>query len=421
MRDVSRVVLPILVARFTDRMIPFSLPFIDDDVVNEVVDALTNTGWITSGPKVQEFEKILKEYTTSDAVVAVNSWTSGAMVALRWFGVGPGDEVIVPAYTYAATALAVLNVGATPVLADIGDGFNVSAETVGEALTPKTKAVIPVDVGGMPCDYNGIRQVIDSHRSKFSPINITQENLGRPLVIADAAHSIGACVGGEPVGVLSDLTIMSFHSVKNVTTGEGGAICMNLPRAFELKEEQAAMKRIALNGQTKSALAKSKVGGWRYDIVEQGFKANMTDLCAAVGISQMKRYESRLLPERKEIFAGYSKHLQLHDWAILPDSKTMDRQSSCHLYSLRLDGFDERMRDAVIEKMQEAGIACNVHYMPLPGLTLFQRLGYERDFVPAAFAQYENEISLPLYNGLTIAQRTHVVESLIQSCQRIRT
>ncbi len=397
--------------------IPFSLPLLDESVVNEVVDALTVTGWITSGPKVQEFEKEIGDYVGCPHTIAASSWTTGTMVVLRWLGVGPGDEVIVPAYTYCATALAVMNLGATPVMVDVEEPFHLAIDQLEAAITERTKAIIPVDLGGWPCDYDKILQVLDSDTvaTKFQPQGRVQEQLGRPLVIADAAHSLGATRNGKQVGRLTDVTVFSFHSVKNLTTGEGGMICLNLPDGFDAEEERKIVKYLSLNGQTKTALEKSTVGGWRYDIVDQGFKANMPDLCAAVGLAQIRQYESNMLPERQRIFEGYNSAFADHDWAILPSMSDEVSQSSLHLYQLRIDGIDEEKRNAMMRSIAESGVGVNVHYVPMPMLTLFKDRGFDISDFPNAFRLYQNEITLPVYNGLTEESVQIVAESVIDA------
>lgn len=397
--------------------IPFSLPLLDESVVNEVVDALTNTGWITSGPKVQQFEKAIGDYVGCPATIAVSSWTSGAMVVLRWLGVGPGDEVIVPSYTYCATALAVLNVGAKPVMVDVEAPFHLAIEGLAKAVTENTKAVIPVDLGGWPCDYSRIQELLESDtvRAKFQPGNRIQEALGRPLIIADAAHSLGAETNGVRVGMATDVTIFSFHSVKNLTTGEGGMICLSLPAGFDNEQERQVVKYLSLNGQTKTALEKSTVGGWRYDIVDQGFKANMPDLCAAVGLAQIRQYEARMLPERRRIFEQYDRAFERHAWALLPLTQDERNTSSFHLYQLRMDGIDEEQRNEIMNHVAADGIGVNVHYVPLPMLSLFKRLGYDIAEYPTAFRLYENEITLPVYNGLSEQSVSAVADSVIRA------
>ncbi|MDR1022916.1 MAG: DegT/DnrJ/EryC1/StrS family aminotransferase [Prevotellaceae bacterium] len=397
--------------------IPFSLPLIDTDVINEMHDTLTNTGWLTSGPKVVALEKEVQKLTTAKAVVCVNSWVSGAMLMLRWFGVGSGDEVIVPSYTYCATALACLNIGAKPVMVDVLDDFTIDPSKVKAAITSKTKAVIPVDIAGWPCNYDRINEIVSEPAVKklFTPCSPNQEKLGRILVLADAAHSIGAFYKAKPVGTLADITVFSLHSVKNVTTGEGGAICLNLPAPFSHDEEYKFLKALSINGQTKSAFEKNQAGGWRYDIIAQGLKVNMPDLCASVGLAQIRKYQSVLLPERRKIFQFYSEHLAKHDWAILPTGETGERVSSFHLYLLRIKNISEKQRDQIIQKVSEKGVGVNVHYIPMPMLTLFKNLGYRMSDYPNTYQLYANEISLPVYNGLTEDKLKVVVETIAEA------
>ena len=271
--------------------IPFSLPLIDTDVINEMNDTLTNTGWLTSGPKVVALEQEFQKLTTAEAVVCVNSWVSGTMLILRWLGVCDGDEVIVPAYTYCATALACMNMGAKPVMVDVLDDFTIDPEKIKVAITSKTKVIIPVDIGGLPCDYDKIMSIVndDNIKKLFNPQSPKQKQMGRIMVLADAAHSIGAIYKNKPVGIVADVTIFSLHSVKNITTGEGGAVCLNLPKNFSNAEEYKFLKALSINGQTKSAFEKNQVGGWRYDIIAQGLKVNMPDICASVGLAQIRK------------------------------------------------------------------------------------------------------------------------------------
>ncbi|RMG81941.1 MAG: DegT/DnrJ/EryC1/StrS family aminotransferase [Bacteroidetes bacterium] len=394
-------------------MIPFSLPLIDQDVINEVHDCLTNTGWLTSGPKVAALEAALKAQYDLPAI-CVNSWTSGAMLMLRWFGVGAGDEVIIPAYTYSATALCALNIGAKVVMVDVEDDFTLSPALLAKAITPRTKAIIPVDLGGWPCDYDALRAVVDSEevRRMFTPANEVQEQLGRPLLLTDAAHSIGARYKGMPNARGADATIFSFHSVKNVTTGEGGAIMLHLPAPFDPEETYRFLKFFSLNGQTKSAFEKNQAGGWRYDIVAQGLKVNMPDICAAIGLAQLRKYESTLLPERKRLFEQYQGGFRAVESAILPPGKDASRESSYHLYLLRIRGYGEAERDQLIRQLALRGVATNVHYIPMPMLTLFKNLGYRMEDYPNTYRLYKNEISLPIYNGLTEAQVDYIINAI---------
>jgi dTDP-4-amino-4,6-dideoxygalactose transaminase len=394
--------------------IPFSLPFIDHDVVAEMHDTLTNTGWLTSGPKVIELENEIRKLTTADAVVCVNSWVSGAMLMLRWFGVEQGDEVIVPAYTYCATALACMNMGAKPVMVDVKEDFTIDPEQIKLKITARTKVIIPVDLGGLPCDYETIMELVENPevKSLFSSKSYNQEKLGRILVISDAAHSIGAMLNDLPVGKLADISIFSLHSVKNITTGEGGAICLNFPEAFDVNEEYRFLKALSINGQTKSAFEKNQVGGWRYDIIAQGLKVNMPDICASVGLAQIRKYKEVLLPERKKIASFYLNAFTKFDWAILPVFKTMNRESSYHLFQLRIKGINESQRDEMIHYISEQQVGVNVHYIPMPMLTLFKEKGYKMDDYPVTYKLYANEITLPLYNGLTEQQLNRVVSVL---------
>tara|TARA_B100001059_G_scaffold236765_1_gene290054 strand:+ start:6813 stop:8039 length:1227 start_codon:yes stop_codon:yes gene_type:complete len=401
--------------------IPFSLPVINDDVIDEMMDCLKNTGWLTTGPKTKQLEIEIKKFTDCDEVLCVNSWTSGAMLMLRWFGVGYGDEVIIPAYTYSATALCVMNMGATPIMVDVGDDFNINIENVKKAITEKTKVVIPVDIGGWPCEYDELLALVNQNeiKSLFRPKSKAQHDLGRILVLSDAAHSIGAKYKGANIGEVSDVTIFSLHSVKNITTGEGGAICINLPKPLNNQEVLKNLRFLSLNGQNKSAFEKSKVGGWRYDIVDQGLKVNMPDICAAVGLAQIKQYKNSLLPERKSIFKFYNDYFSKFEWAILPFSKNQNKESSYHLYMLRIMDIKEHQRDKMIEYLSSNGVAVNVHYIPMSMLTLFKQRGYDINNFPKTYDLYANEISLPLYNNLTDFQLKKIVKTVAGAYKNI--
>lgn len=398
--------------------VPFSLPLIDQPVIDEVMDCLTNTGWLTSGPKVLELEAEVRLLTGAPAVVCVNSWTSGAMLMLRWFGVGPGDEVIIPAYTYSATALCALNIGAKVVMVDVRDDFTIDPQKIRAAITPRTKAILPVDIGGWMADYDAIFALVNTQsvREVFQARTLEQKKLGRIFVLADAAHSIGAQYRGRNCGLCADASVLSFHSVKNVTTGEGGAICLNLPSAFDHATEYTFLKAFALNGQTKSAFEKNQPGAWRYDIVAQGLKVNMPDICAAIGLGQIRRYRDTLLPERQQIFERYQEAFGEQAWAVLPTLRDKTGSiSSYHLYLLRIKNVGETQRDAIIQRVSERGVGLNVHYIPMPMLTLFQNLGYRMEDYPNTYELYKGEISLPIYNGLTNEQIDYVVESVVEA------
>ncbi len=381
--------------------IPFSPPYIDKEVEREVLEAL-RSGWITTGPKVVELQKKTATYCRVEKVVCINSATSGMMLALHWFGVGRGDEVIVPAYTYCATALVVHHLGATPVIVDIEEDFTISIEKIKKASTEKTKAIVPVDIAGWPCDYDAIMEWVQSEevKSLFQAKGKTQKKLGRPLIMADAAHSFGASYKGRPTGTLADLSVFSFHAVKNLTTAEGGAICINLPPPFEADKVFDTFRLWSLNGQTKDAFTKSQAGGWRYDIVYPGFKINMPDVCAAIGLAQIDKYQSELLPRRNQIYDAYSATLSEKPWAIIPIRQNEDRTGCGHLYPLRIKGATEEQRDQIIQKISEQDVAVNVHFVPLPMLTVFKNMGYNIKDYPKAYEMYANEISLPIYPQL---------------------
>lgn len=393
--------------------IPFSPPYIDQDIIDEVVDTL-QSGWITTGPKVKALEQEVINLTGAPEVLCVNSWTSGAILMLKWFGVGTGDEVIVPAYTYSATALAVLHCGATPVMVDVLDDFTIDTVAVKNKISKKTKVIMPVDIGGWPCDYAAINNLVNAPgiSSQFESNHLNQQKLNRILVISDAAHSIGATVNNEQAGILTDITIFSFHAVKNITTAEGGAICLNLPLPFDNAGEYAYLRMMTLNGQTKDAFSKSKAGGWRYDILEQGFKINMPDVCAAIGLAQIKKYNLQLLEDRKRIFTQYSEAFSANEWAQVPLMKDGHRTSSYHLYALRIRNITESQRDAIIDEITKTGVAVNVHFIPMPMLTLFKNIGFSIDDYPSAYDNYSREISLPVYPQLSTSQVNFIIEAV---------
>ncbi|MCV6628479.1 MAG: DegT/DnrJ/EryC1/StrS aminotransferase family protein [Flavobacteriaceae bacterium] len=393
--------------------IPFSPPLINEQVKKEVNESL-DSGWITTGPKVKLLEEQIKSYTEAPKVLCVNSWTSGAILMLKWFGLQEGDEVILPAYTYAATALAVIHAGGKPVMVDVCEDFNMDPTALEKAITAKTKAVIPVDIAGMPCDYDTIYQVIESKKSFFQADNPIQGRLGRILVLSDAAHSIGASYKGKMTGVLADVTVFSLHAVKNVTTAEGGAICINMPKPFDNEELYNQLRCYALNGQTKDAFTKTKAGAWKYDIIYPGLKINMPDVLAAIGIGQMAIYHQEVLPIRRALFKRYNNYFSKQQWAINPQLETEYKQSSCHLYALRIKGIDSSTRDKIIEDISTKGIAVNVHFQPLPLLSLFKQMGYQISDYPNAYAQFENEISLPIYPQLSNEAVDYINQSITE-------
>ncbi|MBL7962509.1 MAG: DegT/DnrJ/EryC1/StrS family aminotransferase [Flavobacteriales bacterium] len=399
-------------------MIPFSPPRIDDATVKAVTEAL-RSGWITTGPRTKEFEKKLAAYCGVDQLIALNSWTNACEMVLRWYGIGPGDEVIVPAYTYCATANIVVHVGAKPVLVDVLDDFTMDPEAVRRAITQRTKCVIPVDVGGMPARIDEILKVVNNACGLFSPkLNLRmagsnpQMLLGRVLVLADAAHSFGARIDGKPVGSQADVTGFSFHAVKNLTTAEGGALTFNLPAPFDHAKLYALFNTMSLHGQSKDALAKNQPGAWRYDVEMAGFKCNMTDLQAAIGLVELERYERETMPRRKAICARYDAAFAGDKRFILPLFKDERRESSHHLYMLRVAGATEAQRDAIISSVARRGVSTNVHFQPLPLLSFYKAQGCLMSDHPRAYALYQNEISLPVYYDLTDGQVDAVVAAV---------
>lgn len=399
--------------------IPFSPPYIDDKVINEVVDSL-KSGWITTGPKVKALEEEIGRISGVKNVLCVNSWTSGAILMLRWLRLEPGDEVIVPAYTYSATALAVLWAGGKPIMVDSQDDFNISVKAIKEAITEKTKAIIPVDIAGFPCDYKSIMDLVNSDeiKAKFHPTSEVQEKLKRILVLSDSAHSIGAHYGDKRTGSETDLAIFSLHAVKNVTTAEGGAICLNLPKPFDNDELYKELRLRTLNCQTKDAFTKTKAGGWKYDIIGQGMKINMADVNAAIGLAQIREYEN-LLRERKRVFNIYTKAFADCEWAMTPPSVSGIKESSYHIYALRIKGITEEQRDAIIQEISKDEVAVNVHFIPMPMLTLFKGLGYDIKNYPNAYNNYAHEISLPIYPQLSEEKVLFVAQTVIKAYKNI--
>lgn len=399
--------------------IPFSPPRIDQKILDEVNAALLS-GWITTGPRTKKFEKEIAQYCHVPNVVGVNSATAGMEIMLRWFGVGPGDEVIIPAYTYCATANVVMHCGAKPVMVDTNsDDFNISLEAIKNHITPKTKAIMPVDISGWPCDYDGVIQLVDDKKDIFQPNSEIQKQLGRILILADAAHSFGAIYKDKPAASRADISVFSFHAVKNLTTAEGGAVCLNMPKPFdnELIYKDICVK--ILHGQSKDALAKTQKGGWRYDVVEPGYKCNMTDIQAAIGLVELERYDSESLVRRKEIFEIYREKLETKDWAIIPKYCEGEKESSYHLFLLRIKNASESQRDVIIDYVFDKEVAVNVHFQPLPLLSVYKNEGYDMKDYPNAWTNYENEITLPVYFNLTNEQAHIVVDTIIEAVEKI--
>ena len=399
-------------------MIPFSPPRIDQAVIDEVTAAL-QSGWITTGPRTKRFEKEITAYCDSKTTIAVSALTTGMEVLLRWWGVGPGDEVIIPVYTYCASANVVLHTGATPVFVDVNSAdFNLSLSEVAAKITNKTKVIMPVDLGGFPCDYKELYQLIEEKKHLFEPNSPEQAQLGRILLAADAAHSFGALYNKKRVGSLADITVFSFHAVKNLTTAEGGAITFKLPEGFDHDAIYKTFNMKILHGQSKDALAKTQKGAWRYDVLEPGYKCNMTDIQAAIGLIELGRYQENL-DRRKTIFTAYDKAFSTCNWAQTPIYQNDEKSSSYHLYQLRINNCTEAQRDAIIQAIFDHDVAVNVHFQPLPLLTAYKNLGYDIADFPNALDNYSREISLPVYYDLSNEQVATVIEAVIASVQQI--
>ena len=389
--------------------IAFSPPDITEEEIAEVVDTL-KSGWITTGPKTKEFERKIAEFCHTSKAVCLNSATACAEMTLRVLGIGPGDEVITSAYTYTASASVVCHVGAKLVLVDTKkDSYEMDYEQLEAAITEKTKAVIPVDIAGVICDYDKIYEIVNKKKSLFHANNEIQEKIGRVAVVADAAHAFGAEREGKRCGELADFTSFSFHAVKNLTTAEGGAVVW---RDIEGVDNETLYKQymlLSLHGQSKDALAKTQLGAWEYDIVEPYFKCNMTDIMAALGLAQLRRYPG-LLKRRKEIIEKYNVGLSEMAVDVLQHYGD-DFASSGHLYLTRIQGKNRDECNAIITKMAEHGVATNVHYKPLPMLSAYKKLGYDIQDYPNAYALFENAITLPLHTQLTDEEVDYIIDT----------
>ena len=402
-------------------MIPFSPPRIDDETIAAVTEVL-QSGWITTGPRTKLFEQRLAEYTSAQKVLCTASATAGLELMLHWWGVGPGDEVILPAYTYCASANVVEHRGATPVLVDCRSDYNLDPAAVAKKVNARTKVIMPVDVGGWPCDYKTLMAIPtqpDLHEL-FDPANERQAQLGRILVMSDSAHSIGASYWGHKLGSITDVAVFSFHAVKNLTTAEGGAIALNLPAGFDHDGIYDYLNTLSLHGQNKDARAKlTNKGAWRYDVIEAGFKCNMTDIQAAIGLVELERYEADTLPKRKAIFDAYSDFFAQHSWAEVPVYGSEEAQSSCHVYMLGIKDVSEEQRDQIIQAIFDQDVAVNVHFQPLPLLSHYRNRGYQMTDYPEAYRLYSREISLPVYYDLTMDQVAQVTRAVEQAVEKV--
>ncbi|WP_050635415.1 DegT/DnrJ/EryC1/StrS family aminotransferase [Candidatus Stoquefichus sp. SB1] len=392
------------------RIIPFSPPDMGDNEINEVIGTL-KSGWITTGPKVKEFEKEIAQFCHTSQAVCLNSATACMEMTLRMLGVGPGDEVITSAYTYTASCSVICHVGATPVLVDVSkDSYEMDYDQLADKITDRTKVIIPVDLAGIMCDYDRIFEVVEARKELFHPSNQLQKAFGRIIVMADAAHAFGAERKGKMCGEVADFTSFSFHAVKNLTTAEGGAVVWRDIPEIDNDWIYHQYQLLSLHGQTKDALNKTKLGAWEYDIMSPSYKCNMTDIMGGIGLAQFKRYPE-MLARRKEIISQYNVTLKPLGIEVL-NHYSDDHQSSGHLYLTRIPGLNLEQRNHIIEKMAEKGIACNVHYKPLPLLTAYKNLGFDIKDYPNAYDMYKNEITLPLHTHLSDEDVNYVIQCI---------
>ena len=394
------------------RNVPFSPPDMSECEITEVSEAL-RSGWITTGPRTKEFEKQISDYCHTDKAVCLNSATACMELILRVLGVGPGDEVITSAYTYTATASVTCHVGAKVVMVDTApNSFEMDYDKLADAITERTKVILPVDLGGVVCDYDKIYAAVESRKHLFRPSNDIQRAYGRVVVLADAAHAFGAQWHGKMCGEIADFTSFSFHAVKNLTTAEGGALTWRTHEGVDNEWLYKQFQLFSLHGQNKDALAKTKLGAWEYDIVAPNYKCNMTDIMAAIGLAQFKRYPD-MLRRRHDIIRKYNDALKGHNVQTLTHVGD-DHTSSGHLYLVRLLDCDVEQRNRIIEQMAERGIACNVHYKPLPMMTAYKALGFDIANYPNAYNQYRNEVTLPLHTRLTDEDVEYVISNFVE-------
>jgi dTDP-4-amino-4,6-dideoxygalactose transaminase len=400
-------------------MIPFSPPRIDDKICEEVVAAL-KSGWITTGPRTKLFEKKITDYCGNKATLCLNSATAGLEIILRWYGVKAGDEVILPAYTYSATANVIIHCGAKPVFVDVNEiDFNISIAAIEKAITSRTKVIMPVDFAGLPCDYDAINNLVTKHQNLFRAEGVEQNLLNRILVLSDSAHSFGATYKNKRAGSLTDVSVFSFHAVKNLTTAEGGAIALNLPEPFNNEEVYKYLCIKTLHGQNKDALAKTQRGNWKYDIIEAGYKCNMTDLSAAIGLIELERYDNDTLIKRRKIVESYNAILKSDNRFELPVLIESERESCYHLYPLRIKNISEAQRDQIMQLIFEADVSVNVHFIPVPCMTYYKKLGYSINDYPVTYANFSREITLPIFYDLTSEQISTICNALISAVNKV--
>ncbi len=402
--------------------VSFSPPRIDDKVV-EAVTAALKSGWITTGPRTKLLEEKVTAYCGNKKTICLNSATAGMELMLRYFGIGPGDEVIVPAYTYCSTANVVVHCGAKPVFVDTHESdFNISVGEIRKAITPNTKAIIPVDFAGFPCDYDELMALVSEPeiRKLFNPGHENQSKLGRILVMADAAHSFGAFYKGRHTGTLCEVSVFSFHAVKNLTTAEGGAVALNFSEPFDNEQIYQDLNRMSLHGQSKDALAKfSGKASWEYDVLEAGYKCNMTDIHAAIGLTEIARYDEENLAARKFIFDVYSAAFSEDERFIVPLYETDEKTTSYHVYPLRIKNITEEQRNKIIDKIFEKEVSVNVHFKPVPMMTAYRNMGYNPEDYPVSLKNFRSEISLPVYYDLDHEKINLVIDAVVESVNEI--
>ena len=390
--------------------IKFFVPDISQDEINEVLDTL-KSGWLTTGPKVKLFEEKIANFCNTEKAVCLNSATACMEMVLRFLGIGEGDEVITSAYTYTASCSVICHIGAKPVLVDTQkNSFEMDYDQLESLITEKTKAIIPVDLAGIMCDYGRVFEIVSRRKNLFSPKNEIQNAIGRAIVLADAAHAFGASQCGEMCGSVADFTAFSFHAVKNLTTAEGGAVTWKKIDGFDGEKIYNELMLLSLHGQNKDALEKFKIGSWEYDIKMPGYKCNMTDIMASMGLVQLKRYES-MQKRRKEIIKMYNMYLENENVVFL-DHTNKENVSAMHLYMLRIPGKDEKYRNKLIEQMAKCSVATNVHYKPLPMHTAYKNLGFDIKNYPNSFNLYKNEITLPLHTKMKDDEVDYIVRKL---------
>lgn len=399
----------------SEKNIPFSPPDMSLLEVEEVKETILS-GWITTGPRTKKFEKRISEYVGTNKTVCLNSATAAMELTLHVLGVRPGDEVIVPAYTYTASCSVICHVGATPVMIDCAkDSFEMDYDKLADLITEKTKVIIPVDLAGIICDYDKIYKAVESKKNLFKPSNEIQEAFGRVIIMADSAHGFGASQHGVMAGSIADFTCYSFHAVKNLTTAEGGAVTWKSVQDIDDEDIYKQYQLLSLHGQTKDALHKNQLGAWEYDIVSPAYKCNMTDIMAAIGLVQLDRYED-MLKWRHEIISRYDEAFK--DLPVKLLNHHDDHHcSSGHLYFVRVNGINDSKRNEIIIKMAEKGVACNVHYKPLPMMSAYKNLGFDISHYPNAYHQYENQITLPLYSKLAEEDIDYIIQSFRESLE----